>query len=105
MEHVVNFGFSFEDEKITKAICDKAEAQVIEKIKNDVEDIIYEKSYWGSKKNDPEPLRNIVKSVVIDMLEENKQTIIDMAADKLADSLRRTKAVKNAVADVIEKVS
>lgn len=105
MEHIVNFGFSFEDEKITKAICDKAEEQVIEKIKNDVENIIYEKSYWSSKKKDPEPLKNIVKNVVVDMLEDNKQIIIEMAASKLADSLKRTKAVKETVVDVIDKVS
>lgn len=103
MEHIVNFGFSFEDDKITKAICDKAEEQVIEKIKDDVENIIYKKTYWDKK--DDMPLRNIIKNIVADMLEENKQVIIEMAAEKLADSLKRTKAVKELVGEVIEKVS
>lgn len=38
-----------------------------------------------------------------EILDDNKDKIIEMAANKLADSLKRSKAVKEAVGQVLEE--
>ena len=94
MEHIFQFAINVEDEKIVQTIEQQAERQVIGMICSKVEDIIYQKSYYGTNKKDISPLRNIVNKKVDDILKENKDFILAEAAKILADRLLRTKAAK-----------
>lgn len=94
MEHIFNIAINVEDEKIIKTIEQKVESEVIKMICSKVEDIIYQRSYWGTNNKDMSPLRNIVNKKVDEILKGNKDYILAEAAKILADRLLRTKAAK-----------
>lgn len=90
------------EEEIAKRIEENVEKQVIKEITNKVEEIIYNKngySYFDQRK----PLQRLIDDRVDKILDENKDAIVKLAAEKLADKLSRTKAVKEAAAKKIEE--
>ena len=91
-----------DEERIAKEIERDVEQQVVNKIAKDIEDVIYEHSgYYGDKK---EPLRRMVRTEIMNFLEKHETLIINTAAEKLADKLSRTKAVREKAAAVAEDV-
>jgi len=102
MKHIVNIAFDFDDKKIAESIENQVYKEVVDNITTEVKKIIYKSSHYSRDKFDnPEPLRCIVEGKVQDIMEEHKDQIIEMAASKLADSLKRSKAVKEAVGNVL----
>ena len=96
MEHIVTIAFDFDDATVTKHIEDTVERAVTEKIITDVEERIFTRDRWRTKKVDPErdPLSVWTESVVKEIFLEYKDEIINKAAEILADSYKRTKAWK-----------
>lgn len=98
-----------DEDKIAREIESEVKEKVIRSIGDKVEGIIYkEYDEWGrygrgTVKNN-EPLRNMVIKEVQDILEKERENIVDLAAEKLADKLSRTKAVKERTAKVVEEV-
>lgn len=103
MEHIVQFGVNIDDEKIVKT----AEAKV-EKIINDVVKAdIYEALTGIREYNKYEYfkcLRMLVNDAVEKLCKENKEEIIKLAADRLAEKLSRTKAAKEAIEKVLKEM-
>lgn len=105
MQHIVSVAFDFDDQRITKSIESQVHKEVVDNITNEIKQIIYRKSWAGCTyvKDDPEPLRRMVENNVRDIIDKHQNQIIDMAASKFAESLRRSKAVKEAVGNVLDE--
>ncbi len=79
------------------------EAQVVNKITEEVKDIIYKKrSYYD--RDEKEPLREMVIEEVINCIKLNEELIIQEAAKTLVEKMARTKAYKEAVKEAAEKI-
>lgn len=94
MDHLVQFTISIDDKHIAQMVEQKAaktmEDEVLKICKSQVG---CEANYWGN--NEPGPVLN---KAIEDFMKDNREEIIDKAADKLAERLSRTKAVKEAAA-------
>lgn len=91
MEHFVQFAISVDDNAIKERIESNVERAVIGNITRDIKDAI-SKGYYYQDKN--EPLRNMVKERVDVLITNEKETILNMAAEILADRLFRSKKGK-----------
>ena len=105
MQHIVNVAFDFDDEKVKASIENQVHKEVIDNITNEIKQNMYRKQWGGYDKDNPEPLKNMIEKNVKDILEEHKEMIIEIAANKLADSLKRSKAVKEAVGHVLDEAN
>ena len=99
MEHIVQFAIGIDDEAIRKRIEASAENQIIDSIKSDVTDQIFRKSNW----KDETQLHSWVKDIVVEAILEHKDEIIKSAAMELCEYMKRTKAVREAVAGAVEE--
>lgn len=96
MQHIVQIAFDFDDEKVTKSIEKNVESEVIKNITGEVKREFIEKRY-GSESG----LKDVVTSVVKEVIEERKDEIVKMASQMLCDKLFRTKAVKEAALEAV----
>lgn len=104
MQHIVNIAFDFDDDKIAKKIEDDAYNDVLKMIYADIQKVICgRKNYWDStpNPNNLNPLIEIIREEARDILMENKEVIIQAAAEGLVESVKRTKKFKGAVNEVI----
>lgn len=94
MDHLVQFTISIDDAHIAKLVEDKAaktmEDEVLKVCKSHVG---CERDYWGNSEPGP-----ALKKAIDEFMTNNREEIIDKAADKLAERLSRTKVVKEAAA-------
>lgn len=98
MEHIVQFAIGIDDEAIRKRIEQTAEMQIVDSIREDISDMIFRKSNW----KDETQLQAWVKDLVVDAVLEHKDDIVREAASQLCEYMKRTKAVKEAVAGAVE---
>lgn len=104
MQHIVNVAFDFDDKKIANSIENQVHKEVVDNITEEVKKIIFEKKWRYNKPYDESnssPLREIVEDRVSEVLEENKDVIINGAIKMLADKLLKTKQVKEAVGKLV----
>ena len=104
MEHIVQFAINIDDERIRNAVVETAERQIINDIRRDVEEIIYESKYdyrHGGKTVDKDYPRDWVKEAVGKVIEENKDQIVTMAVENLSRNMTRTKFVRDKIGEVI----
>ena len=99
MEHIVQFAIGIDDEAIRKRIEQTAEKQIVDSIKEDINDMIFHKNRW----NDEKCLQSWVRTTVVEAVMEHKDDIIREAASQLCEYMKRTKAVKEAVAGAVEE--
>ena len=102
--HIVNIAFDFDDDKVRKTLEESAEKKVIDNLLTDIKKAICSKSdnYWGynakvSDENFESGLRAIVYDEIDKVLLDNKDKIIELTADKLAERLSKTKAAKELI--------
>lgn len=107
MQHIINVAFDFDDEKVKASIENQVHKEVIDNITNEIKQNMYRKKWGGCgyDKDNPEPLKNMIEKNVKDILEDHKEMIIEIAANKLADSLKRSKAVKETVGHVLNEAN
>ena len=99
MEHIVQFGIGIDDEAIRKIIMEKAEKSItqdlMKQIRTDIDNQIFVIDHgWYGNENRRVGLQGWVNDLVMKLLEDHKTEIIEMASEKLADKMSRTKAVK-----------
>lgn len=103
MEHIIQFGVCIDDEKIKNTAEAKVEKVINEVIKGDVIEAL-----TGNRNNNDyaysRKLQILVNDTIEKFCEENKQTIIDLAADRLVEKLARTKAVKEATERILREM-
>lgn len=103
IEHIVQFGITIDDEQIKKTIEKNAMQQVVATFRNDViKEMIgkhnYDKSDYSTK------MWNAINKQIETFLDENREEIIKIASEKLAEKLAKTKKVKDMVANTISNL-
>lgn len=102
-----------DEDKIAREIESEVKEKVIRSIGNKVEEIIYKEydDYGYSrgirtveKVKSLEPLRRMVARKVDDIVEKERDSIVELAAEKLADKLSRQKKVRELAAGVAAEV-
>jgi hypothetical protein len=94
MEHIVQFGISFDDKKITQAVEEKAEKVLFDDLKQKINDNLFEHDYYNRKGNPKNGFSHWMECHVIAFLEQHKQEIIEMTGRLIAEKLSRTKAAR-----------
>ena len=97
MQHIVNVAFDFDDEKVKQSVEKTVENEMDKIIKEIILDKIAPMEYaYYLRRNERnwENFRNNLNNHIKEFLEEHKEEILDHAADKLVESLKRTKAWK-----------
>lgn len=98
MEHIVQFGIGIDDDAIIKNVMNHAEKSIIKDLKNEIksgierEIFMIDRGWTGEERK--LGLHEWVKDLVVKILEDNKNDIIEMAAERLADRMSRSKAIK-----------
>ena len=109
MEHIVQFAIGLDDDAIRKEL----EANVVNQIEKDLKQELIDKMFdagndWrrysihANPQNDP--LAGWVRNLVSETLLTYKDQIVERAAEILAESMKRTKVVREAAASVIKEV-
>jgi len=94
MDHLVQFTISVDDAHIAQMVeKEAAKAMKDEVLKVCKSHIGVERNYWGDGQPGP-----ALKKAIDDFMNDNREEIINKAADKLAERLSKTKIVKEAAA-------
>lgn len=95
MEHIVQFAIGIDDDAIVKKVSENAEREIINDLKQKVANRIFQHNYY-TKNADPDrdPLTDFAKKIITSVIEDNKDVIIEKAAEHLADKLARSKKGK-----------
>lgn len=103
IEHIVQFGISIDDEQIKKTIEKNAMQQVVATLRNDIiKEMIGKNNY--TKSDYSTKMWNAINEQIKMFLDENKEEIINIASEKLAEKLAKTKKVKDMVANTISNL-
>lgn len=95
MQHIINVAFDFNDEAVAKKIEENAERVVLGEIREQIEKYLFNNSkYYHLDKN---RIEVISQGILEKLMEENKDRIIDLAVEKLAERLSRTKAAREKI--------
>lgn len=100
MEHILHIGINVDDDVIRKRIEDKAEQQIIDSLRDDVINHIFDLRYHASVRH--ADFSDFAKDVIRECFDEHKEEIIKMAAEHLADRFVRTKTAKEYLGDVLK---
>lgn len=100
MEHIIQFAIGIDDEAIVKRVQENAEKTIIKDIQRQVEQRIFETD-WNGKPTGK--LNYVAEGLITKWLDQHKDEIIQQAVKALADKLAKTKAVKTAVAELLEE--
>lgn len=97
MQHIVQIAINFDDRRITEIVEETAAKEIIASLEQKVCDRVFNHGRYGGKASPKEGFSGWMDDQVKDFLERNKDEIVEMAGRLLADSLKRTKAVKEMV--------
>lgn len=99
MEHIIQFAINIDDDAIKKIIMEKAEKQIINEIKSDIEKCIFETNYYGGKNMvNKNRLQLYVENTIIrSLLDNDKENIIQIAAESLAKRMFSSKIVREKI--------
>lgn len=99
MEHIVQFAIGIDDEAIRKRVIESAYNDVVKQLMDEAKKevglagrVFDHKANWN----------NLIDQALRNYLEENKEIVIDRAANKLAESYKRSKTFKEKMADAIK---
>lgn len=106
MEHILQFGINIDDEKIKQSIKEKAEKEVLNVITQDVKRALFEPySTYGVYRDKFTYIpTNYLNDKIVDFLNENKDEILEMTANKLAEKLSKTKKAKETLDAVLKEI-
>lgn len=92
MEHIVQFAIGIDDDAIKKRIEQNAEHSIISQLQNDIKQSFFGSSRYGYS-NNPTPAPFIMERFE-SFLDDNKDDILEMTSNKLAEKLARSKRGK-----------
>lgn len=99
MEHIVQFAIGIDDEVIAENIRKNAEKTITENLEKRVMKSIFMTDYWGRPIGS---LSSAAETLFLNWLDSHKDEIIQIASKALAEKMIKTKAVKTAIANVLE---
>ena len=96
MEHIVQFAIGIDDNAIVKRVSENAEREIINDLKQQVVNRIFESRSYYNKNADhkTDPLSYFARELVTSVIEENRDAIIEKASKYLADKIANTKKGK-----------
>lgn len=105
---IINIPLQIDDATIQGQISKDYENKVKDIIAVRIEEILaeeYRGGYWGESKTSKakKGLAVLIKDNINEFLNSNRDVIVEAASKELAEKLWKTKRVKEAVANVIEK--
>lgn len=101
MEHVVQFGICIDDERIRAAIEKSAEEKIMKELTRQIMNHVFDGGYYGQGAKPSDPLQQWCVKYFDDFLAQNREVILDRAAERLADRMSRTKAAKEMLAQAV----
>lgn len=108
MQHILNIAFDFDDEKVKKVAENTVENELDKIVKDIVTDKIAPMKYdtWrpDRKERDWSGLRNKVDNAIKTLIDEHKEEIIELAADKLVKSIKSTKAWRETKEEIMKEM-
>ena len=100
MEHIVQFAIGIDDDAIRQRVIESAYNDVVKKLMEEAKretklshPSYYQKQTWN----------DLIDCALRGYLEENKEIVIERAAEKLAESYKRSKAFKEAMSKAMEE--
>lgn len=96
MEHIVQFAIGVDDDAIRQRVEQSAEKVITQQLADDIKKTFYETDYYGRTSNRPS---SFVLAKIDSFLEDNRDDILEMAADRIAEKLARSKRGK----EILEK--
>ena len=101
MEHIVQFAISIDDNAIVKKVTENAEREIINDLKQKVANRIFQHNYYNKNVDpDRDPLTGFAKTIITSVIEDNKDAIIEKAAEHLAKCLSKTKKGKEILSNL-----
>lgn len=114
MQHILNVAFEFDDKKVKETLEKTAEKKVLDMLLHDVASVIRTENFtsyrnYYSNKNDEtfvdhetlvclnNKINSAIKESVDKVVSDNKEEIINKAAEIIAGRMLRTKALKDEV--------
>lgn len=91
MEHIVQFAIGIDDDVIRQRVEQSAEKTIIQQLTNDIKKTFYKTDYYGRPSNKPS---DFILEKIESFLKDNRDDILEMAADKIAEKLARSKRGK-----------
>lgn len=98
MQHIIQFAFDFEDDKVRKSIEQNIENQIVSNIESQLNKQYFEKR-WGYN-----PVENMVSESVKKIMRENKDEIIKTTARMLCERLIRRKGFTDQVLEEMKEM-
>ena len=93
MEHILQFAINIDDETIKKQIEQSAEKKIVDKLREDIKASIFTR--WGN-------VSNKMEQIMADVMNSYKDEIINRASEQVADSIKRSKKYREALAQITE---
>lgn len=97
MQHIIQFAFDFEDDRIRKSIEQNIENQIVSNIESQLNKQYLEKR-WGDN-----PVESMVSESVKKIMRENKDEIIKTTARMLCERLIRRKGFTDQVLEEMKE--
>ena len=106
MEHIVQFAIGIDDEAIKKNLEESAVNQITKNIQADVETAMFNSRYsYGYRQQtdvDKDSPKEWVVEMVKDVIDANKDQIIECAITELTKNMMRSKTVREAVKGAVK---
>lgn len=102
MEHLVQFTFSVDDNAIQKKLEDHAYDDVIDILVKKATKDLPRKQNWKSEGEIN--WTYLVEDALAQFIQENRDEVLDMAADRLVERFKRTKAFKEKMSETMEEL-
>ena len=97
MEHIIQFGITIDDDAIRKNVESHALAAVVETFVGEMKRNL-PKTYYGNNVD----WKAVAYNCVSEFVEQNRDEIMDIAADKLVEKVARTKAWREKYGKALE---
>lgn len=97
MQHIIQFAFDFEDDRVRKSIEESIESQIVSNIESQLNKQYFEKR-WGDN-----PVESMVSESVKKIMSENKEKIIQTTARMLCERLIRRKGFAESVLEEMKE--
>lgn len=93
------------DKELTNKIYNAALKQLVDEFKMRTKELLLKKKYYGSygSPNCQQDLQDWIVDAIKEEIHENRDLIVEMAAAKLADSMRRSKPIRDKFGELLEE--
>lgn len=99
MEHIVQFAIGIDDEAIRKRVTESAYNDIVKQLIAEAKKDVGLSGYYFNEKTN---WKQLVDDALQKYINDNKDLVIDLAATKLAESIKRSKAFKEKINSICE---